>query len=315
MVRNGYPKINLSIYPIGCGAGIGLTAFRLASWMHGGEFFYVWLWFSLFVVCVCRWWSDVIYEGTYQGRHTMIVRKLYRLGFKCFLVSEAFFFFGFFWSFLYYGVGELSGRHPWPPRGCWPIDWSREPLFNLWLLVASGFAANVSRRYVNIQNTRKLLDNKISYSSLYEKFINRFILRDNVNLRDKNFSLKEERVFLYRRQRLVWMTISIILGLCFFAVQVHEYHNLTIRMNRGVFGSCFFLITGFHAIHVIFGLGFLRVVWVRIFLFHFRKNQDAFIVRAAVLYWHFVDVVWVFVLLFVYFWRNPMGPWIPKEEG
>ena len=78
--------------------GLGRAAFSTIKFLHGGMFFWVWLSFSLIVVAAAAWWGDVIYEGTYQGRHTILVRKVFRLSFKMFIVSEFSFFVRFFWA-------------------------------------------------------------------------------------------------------------------------------------------------------------------------------------------------------------------------
>ncbi|YP_009054299.1 cytochrome c oxidase subunit III (mitochondrion) [Mya arenaria] len=271
MARTGYPLVQLSIWPIVAAVGVGGAAFSTIKFLHGGPLFWVWLFMSLVVVAASGWWSDVIYEGAYQGRHTMLVRKVFRLGFKMFLVSESFFFVSFFWAWFNCGNGELmfSEVPGWPPRGIVPLHFLGEPLYNLAVLVTSGVTANVAHCYINLFNS--------------------------VWLGSKEFKS-------YRVEGMKWMTVTIILGIIFMSVQYHEYHELPYSINDSVFSSCFFVLTGFHASHVVAGALMLTVVWVRLMLCHFSKGQDLFFVKYTVWYWHFVDVIWILVILFVYVW-------------
>lgn len=97
----------------------------------------------------------MIYEGTYQGRHTILVRKAFRLGFKMFIVSEMFFFISFFWAWFNCGNGELgfSEVPGWPPRGIVLISFLGDPIYNLVFLITSGVTANVAHCYINLYNT------------------------------------------------------------------------------------------------------------------------------------------------------------------
>ncbi|HBF06737.1 MAG TPA: cytochrome c oxidase subunit 3, partial [Gammaproteobacteria bacterium] len=100
------------------------------------------------------------------------------------------------------------------------------------------------------------------------------------------------------------LAIAIILGFIFMGVQAYEYHHAYVEMgltlNSGIYGSLFFLLTGFHGLHVTIGAIMLTVMWVRTAKGHFTpENHFAF--EAAAWYWHFVDVVWIF-LFFVVYW-------------
>ena len=271
MARTGYPLVQLRFWPIVASVGLGGAAFSTIKFLHGGSFFWVWLYFSLIAVAATAWWGDVIYEGTYQGRHTILVRKVFRLGFKIFIVSEIFFFVRFFWAWFNCGNGELgfSEVSGWPPRGIVLIHFLAEPMYNLVVLITSGVTANVAHCYINLYNTVWI------HSKHYEN---------------------------YRWEGVKWVFVTIFLGFIFMSVQYHEYHVLPYRINDRVFSSCFFVLTGFHASHVIAGTVLLIIIWVRLILYHFRKGQDLFFVKYSVWYWHFVDVIWILVILFIYVW-------------
>ena len=98
--------------------------------------------------------------------------------------------------------------------------------------------------------------------------------------------------------------IAIGLGAIFMVVQAYEYyhayHELGLTLNSGIYGSVFFLLTGFHGVHVTIGAIMLAVMWVRTAKGHFTADNH-FAFEAAAWYWHFVDVVWLF-LFFVVYW-------------
>lgn len=100
----------------------------------------------------------------------------------------------------------------------------------------------------------------------------------------------------------VWgLLLTIALALVFTAFQAYEYVTASFRISDGIYGSTFFMATGFHGFHVFVGTVFLIVCLVRLCQNHFTK-QHHFGFEAAAFYWHFVDVVWLFLYVAVYFW-------------
>ena len=97
--------------------------------------------------------------------------------------------------------------------------------------------------------------------------------------------------------------ITILLGLIFTSFQIFEYFESPFSMADSVYGSCFFLLTGFHGFHVIVGTIFLLISFYRLSNFHFTNTRH-FGLEAASWYWHFVDVVWIFLFLVLYWWGN-----------
>ena len=89
--------------------------------------------------------------------------------------------------------------------------------------------------------------------------------------------------------------------------QLYEYHYENLLLSDGIYGSCFFLLTGFHGIHVIGGTIFLVVCTIRLRYNHFKDGKFVGL-DCAVWYWHFVDIVWIFLFIFVYVWGNYETP-------
>lgn len=97
------------------------------------------------------------------------------------------------------------------------------------------------------------------------------------------------------------LTITIILGVYFTALQAYEYIEAPFSISEAVYGSTFFVATGFHGLHVIIGSTFLTICLYRIINFHFSASHH-FGFEAAAWYWHFVDVVWLFLYVSIYWW-------------
>nr|YP_001936611.1 cytochrome c oxidase subunit III [Eremobates cf. palpisetulosus SEM-2008]ACA49839.1 cytochrome oxidase subunit 3 [Eremobates cf. palpisetulosus SEM-2008] len=99
------------------------------------------------------------------------------------------------------------------------------------------------------------------------------------------------------------LLITILLGLYFISIQGLEYYEAPFSIADSVYGSTFFMATGFHGLHVIIGTLFLSVTLIRLIKFHFSSHHH-FGFEAAAWYWHFVDVVWLFLYISIYWWGN-----------
>jgi len=217
------------------------------------------LYLGTFLVCLTSllWWFCVVYESTYLGLHSLRVQAGLRIGMTLFIVSEAFFFFGFFWAYLHCGLSpnvELGSC--WPPPGLKSISAFHVPLLNTAVLLTSGATVTWS------------------HSSL---------------LRGSTLT------------SLVCLASTILLGTFFTLLQCYEYYSCSFCISDSRYGSCFYLATGFHGLHVIIGTLFLLVCLLRIFCFHFRPFRHLGFVFAC-WYWHFVDVIWVLLFLIIYVW-------------
>ena len=96
---------------------------------------------------------------------------------------------------------------------------------------------------------------------------------------------------------------TIILAIAFTGFQGIEYSVSSFTISDGVFGTCFFFGTGFHGLHVIIGTIFLIIALFRVYLYHFTDNHHLGF-EAGILYWHFVDVIWLFLYVSIYYWGS-----------
>nr|YP_007317434.1 cytochrome c oxidase subunit III [Paralithodes camtschaticus]AGA84552.1 cytochrome c oxidase subunit III [Paralithodes camtschaticus] len=103
------------------------------------------------------------------------------------------------------------------------------------------------------------------------------------------------------KQSMQSLLITVILGLYFSALQALEYVEAPFTIADSVFGATFFVATGFHGLHVIIGTSFLMICLFRLYKCHFSPGHH-FGFEAAAWYWHFVDVVWLFLYIFIYWW-------------
>jgi len=108
-----------------------------------------------------------------------------------------------------------------------------------------------------------------------------------------------------RSQVLLYLFWTIFLGVIFTLFQIYEYIEAPFSIHDGIYGSVFFMLTGFHGFHVLIGTIFIIVMSFR-FIFHHFTREHHLGFEAAAWYWHFVDVVWLFLFIFVYCWGSAM---------
>nr|AMD61844.1 cytochrome c oxidase subunit III [Centropus sinensis] len=106
-----------------------------------------------------------------------------------------------------------------------------------------------------------------------------------------------------RKQAIHALTLTILLGFYFTILQAMEYYEAPFSIADGVYGSTFFVATGFHGLHVIIGSSFLFICLIRLIKFHFTSNHH-FGFEAAAWYWHFVDIIWLFLYMTIYWWGS-----------
>lgn len=239
----------------------------------------------LLVFMLFGWFGTVITESL-EGMHSKQMDRTYRWGMLWFIVSEVAFF-GIFFGALFYirtfAVPQLGGELHYPETHqlLWPAFQATWPLLN------------------NPNPT--LFPGPAHYIPAWGiPALNTFILLSSaVAITWAHWGLKKNR----RRQLLIGVITTILLGLIFISIQAHEYllayldYHLT--LNSGIYGSTFFMLTGFHAFHVTVGLIMLTVILVRCLKGHFIPEHH-FAFEAVSWYWHFVDVVWLFLFIFVY---------------
>jgi cytochrome c oxidase subunit 3 len=233
--------------------------------------------FLLLLYMMVRWFGAVIREseGGKFGRWEDIS---FRWGMSFFIFSEVMFFGAFFGALYWariYSVPDLSTLESqalvWPGfSGHWP---SAGPGFieTFQTMGAWGLPAI---------NTALLLTSGVTVT-----FAHWALIRDD------------------RPKLLVWLGLTILLGVTFLGVQAYEYahaySDLNLKLSTGVYGSTFFMLTGFHGFHVTIGAIMLTVIWFRCLKGHFRPDHH-FAFEGVAWYWHFVDVVWLGLFIFVY---------------
>jgi cytochrome c oxidase subunit 3 len=106
-----------------------------------------------------------------------------------------------------------------------------------------------------------------------------------------------------KKHTIVALIFTLIFAIFFTLLQIIEYKNAPFFISDGIYGSCFFMSTGFHGFHVFVGTIALFVAFMRVIVNHFT-NKHHFGLEAAIWYWHFVDVVWLFLFINIYWWSN-----------
>ena len=106
-----------------------------------------------------------------------------------------------------------------------------------------------------------------------------------------------------KKHALVALTVTILLAAVFTYLQIFEYKNAPFSISDGIYGSCFYMTTGFHGFHVIVGAVAIFVSFIRVRYNHFT-NTHHFGFECALWYWHFVDVVWLFLFICIYWWGS-----------
>ena len=102
-----------------------------------------------------------------------------------------------------------------------------------------------------------------------------------------------------RKQIIIGLMLTIALGVLFLAFQATEYAEAPFTIKSGIYGATFYMLTGFHGLHVTMGAIMLTIILFRVLKGHFDSHNH-FGFEAVAWYWHFVDVVWLFLFIFVY---------------
>jgi cytochrome c oxidase subunit III len=260
-----YHIVNPSIWPL-IGAISALALFSgLVMWMHDQQYG-PYLFFAGVIgvaFTMFSWWADVIREA-HGGDHTPIVQLHLRYGMILFIASEVMFFVAWFWA---YFNASLFPSTIEAVGGTWPPEGTH-------VLDPFGWP---------LFNTMVLLCSGTTVTWAHHSLINGD-----------------------RKGLITGLWLTILLGLLFTSVQAYEYMHAPFNFvgmvpDANIYGSTFMMATGFHGAHVIIGTIFLIVCLVRAYKGHFRPEQH-FGFEAAAWYWHFVDVVWLFLFLCIYLW-------------
>ncbi len=270
----------VALFFIAIGAGSYVSKMNSEESGYGGYLLLVGI--ALVIYMLYGWFSNVINESM-SGKYSHQMDTSFRQGMSWFIFSEVMFFAAFFGALLYArvfsvpwldgaGNNAMTGAVLWPEfSATWPLlktpdgtettamGWYGLPLINTILLLASSVTAHFA-----------------------------------------HVSLEQDK----RPQLKFWLGFTIALGVVFLFLQVLEYSHgyseeMKLYLTSGIYGNTFYMLTGFHGMHVTLGTVMLIVMFIRIYKGHFTpKNHFAF--QAASWYWHFVDVVWVMLFVFVY---------------
>jgi heme/copper-type cytochrome/quinol oxidase subunit 3 len=347
MARTGYYTVRPRPWPIILGFRVFGTAYRFVSvlWEKVGIFNLSLLVvsFACVVLTLLAWWSDIMIEGVMLGKETLLERRNYRCAFALFLFSEAIFFVGFLWAFVYSAVGyhSLLGVGRWPNWVIKPLKYWKLPAVGTVILIYSWPTSIWTWKMVKVHNKIHpeyrggylILKSLEDIENIGKKSSVKLINVDTLWMwLEETMSCKRIKVWLElgilpaitailpplptkmsSRSTLSeanrGFIVTIALALMFTGIQVHEYKRTYFTIADGTFGSTFFVITGFHGLHVIVGTRFLITCLLRLNYFHFGFRHKLGAIRRCVLYWHFVDVVWIFVFLLVYIWGTRGRCW------
>lgn len=239
----------------------------------------------------CGWFSDVIGESI-AGNYNKQVDVSFRWGMSWFIFSEVMFFAAFFGALFYIrvfsvpwlggeGAGLATNEFLWPDfEAVWPL-----------LMTPDMSLAGAESSYMAIKEVIPAFD-----IPLWNTII---LLTSGATLTFAHWALQKGN----RSGLCWWLAVTVLLGFIFVFLQaeeyIHAYNDLDLTMNSGVYGSTFFMLTGFHGFHVTMGATMLLVILVRCIKGHFSEH-DHFAFEGVAWYWHFVDVVWLGLFIFVY---------------
>jgi cytochrome c oxidase subunit 3 len=240
-------------------------------------------WFSLaiglatLVYMLIGWFSAVSQESEH-GDYNRKVDVSFRWGMSWFIFSEVMFFASFFGALFYARVISLPLLGDFDHKLLWPDFLPTWP--NLGPAGTVEPFTRLGPFWLPTINTALLLSSGVTLTIAHHA------LRAN-----------------HRSRAILWLAITIVLGVTFLGVQIfeygHAYRDLNLRLDSGIFGSTFFMLTGFHGFHVFLGALMLSVVLLRLIRGHFKPDQH-FAFEGAAWYWHFVDVVWIGLYIVVY---------------
>ena len=276
-----------------------LVGYGAASAVVGNGFTMLLVGMAALVATMGFWWAIVIRESQ-AGLDTPALNNSYVYGMAWFIFSEVMFFFAFFGALFYIrsfaipwlgGEGEkgLAGELLWPEfEAAWPPMITPDQAISGQEAVVKGPDENMYLHGFNKIFTWLPLWNTI------------VLLSSSATVHFAHIALKENN----RKRFNFWLGITVALAFIFVILQAFEYYeayaHLGLTLSSGVYGTTFFMLTGFHGMHVLIGGIFLLTQLTRSTGYKHFTDKEHFGFEAASWYWHFVDVVWVCLFLFVY---------------
>ncbi len=284
MAHSSYFVPPTAKWPIVGSVGMFIMMIGAANWLNAGPTG-PWLFTigaGITLVMIFGWFAEVIRESR-ANLYNSAVDDSFRQGMIWFIFSEVMFFAAFFGALFYAriiavpwlggeGTGAMTNQFLWPSfEATWPTHGPAE---------LGGDFQTIPGFGLPLINTL-------------------ILLTSGVTLTIAHWALKKGQ----RGALLFWMVATIVLACVFLSIQsyeyVHAYRDLGLTLGSGIYGSTFFMLTGFHGIHVVIGTLMLIVIAIRCAFGHFSKHNH-FGWEAAAWYWHFVDVVWLGLFIFVY---------------
>ena len=276
--NHDYHLVEPSPWPFVGSISAFVMAVGAVFWMHGSNPAALIIGFAGVLYTMFMWWRDVIKEA-HQGDHTPVVGLHLRYGMMMFIASEVMFFVAWFWAFFdasLFTDEAIQASRVAATGGVWPP--TGVEVFDPW--------------HLPLINTLILLTSGTTVTWAHHALLN----GDRQGLKMGLFA-------------------TVVLGVIFSIVQAYEYGHAAFAFSRdaggNIYGSTFFMATGFHGFHVLIGTIFLLVCMIRAYKGHFTPKQH-FGFEAAAWYWHFVDVVWLFLFAAVYIWGSA-GAVIPAH--
>ena len=258
-------------------------------WMHGGHVgapngggYVFFLGLAAVLFTFFSWWANVIKEA-HAGDHTPVVQLHLRYGMIQFIASEVMFFVGWFWAWFDFSLFPA------------PIEFVDGAVTNM--IGQDGAAALLQwpPKGIEVLNAFEL------------PLLNTLILLcSGTTVTWAHHSL----IHGDRKGLILGLWLTIILGVVFTSIQAYEYAHAPFGFGETNYSSAFYMATGFHGFHVLVGTIFLIVNLIRAYKGHFTPRQH-FGFEAAAWYWHFVDVVWLFLFAVIYVW----GGWGAPVHG
>ena len=282
--ENHYYVPHGSHWPIVGSVGLLLLMVGVSSWLNGADpgFWVMLSGVAVMFIMLAGWFGTVIAESQ-SGKYNAQVDSSFRMGMFWFIFSEVMFFAAFFGALFY----ARNMSVPW-------LGGSSNNFFTN-LLLWSGFEntwptngpANVGGDYTVMGPFGLPLINTA------------LLLTSSITITIAHHALQHGQ----RKILNTFLAATFILGFIFVFLQVeeyiHAYEDLNLKLTTGIYGSTFFMLTGFHGMHVTIGGIMLVIIWLRTMKGHFTpKNHFGF--EAVAWYWHFVDVVWLGLYVFVY---------------
>lgn len=310
-----------SFWPLFISFSLGLFLLTLVASLHNEKLLKLQGFFLLACAAsVClgvAFWFSIFFTEKKHGNHNFKILDNIEMGFYLFLFTEALCFISLFWVFLHStlsasihtglynpgeGVSHFFVNEPIIVRTHWDTYFFSEPGTASWYQLSSKFT--LLERQVHQNEIYLLHINFYDKGQLLNPYklplLNTFILLSSAGtLNVSHLYLRKSKFF----KSLFFLLLTIFLGFFFVCIQYKEYKESSLQYNDGIYAACFFSLTGLHGFHVILGLFCLIVCFLNICLLNYTSSfHQSF--HYSILYWHFVDIIWVLVYFVIYLWPS-----------